>query len=121
MNRLFRCSSSASSSTAQLSELSDIVNQEEHEYQDLDDRLNNWNIPRIPVKEIYKSSFLEDTFRTDQVSKTVEHIYAITKQEERCTLLSQQSIKRHLERGYKYIHVGLIQVAVKPLTRKGLN
>ncbi|KAI8538426.1 hypothetical protein RHMOL_Rhmol09G0102400 [Rhododendron molle] len=71
MNRLFKCNYSASSSMASLPELSDIVNQEEHEYQDLDTGLRNWNIPKIPVKEIYKSR--------------------------------------------------LIQVAIKPLTRKGLN
>ncbi|KAI8538427.1 hypothetical protein RHMOL_Rhmol09G0102400 [Rhododendron molle] len=78
---------------ASLPELSDIVNQEEHEYQDLDTGLRNWNIPKIPVKEIYKSSFLDDAFRIDQVAKTAEHVYAITKQEERCALLSQQSVK----------------------------
>ena len=121
MNRLFKCSSSASSSMANLSELSDIVNQEEHEYQDLDTCLGDRNIPKIPVKEIYKSSFLNNTFCTDQIAKTAEHVFAITKHEERCSLLSQQSVKHHLERGYNYIHVGLIQVAIKPLTRQGLN
>ncbi|KAI8547514.1 hypothetical protein RHMOL_Rhmol07G0201800 [Rhododendron molle] len=86
---------------ASLSSIPDIVNQEEHEYQDLNNDLGNWNIPKIPVKEIYRSSLLGDSFRTDQIAKTVKQVYAITKQEEKCSLLSKDSIKRHLERGLK--------------------
>ncbi|KAI8568973.1 hypothetical protein RHMOL_Rhmol02G0242700 [Rhododendron molle] len=59
MNRLFKCKSSASSSMASLCEIPDIVNQEEHEYQDLNNELRNWNIPKIPVKEIYKSRLIQ--------------------------------------------------------------
>ena len=93
MNRLFRCSSSTSS-MASMSSIPDIVNEEEHEYQDCTTDLGNWNIPKFPVKEIYKTSFLEDTFKTDQVAKTVEQVYAITKQQERCALLSKESVKK---------------------------
>ncbi|KAI8535415.1 hypothetical protein RHMOL_Rhmol10G0172200 [Rhododendron molle] len=57
MNRLFKCSSSASSSMASLSEIPDIVNKEEHEYQDLNIELGNWNIPKIPVKKFTKQAF----------------------------------------------------------------
>ncbi|KAI8563903.1 hypothetical protein RHMOL_Rhmol03G0145600 [Rhododendron molle] len=98
---MFRCNSSASSSS-HLTSIPDIVNQEEQEYQDLNiSDFHNWNIPKIPVKEIYRSSFLSDSFRTDQIAKTVEQVYAITKQEERCSLLSKESVKRHLDRGLK--------------------
>ncbi|KAI8558938.1 hypothetical protein RHMOL_Rhmol04G0135100 [Rhododendron molle] len=63
MNRLFRSNSTASSSSmASLSPIPNIINQEEHEYQDLTaDYFENWNIPKIPVKEIYRSSFLTDS------------------------------------------------------------
>ncbi|KAI8571991.1 hypothetical protein RHMOL_Rhmol01G0164100 [Rhododendron molle] len=97
---MFRCNSSASSSS-HLTSIPDIVNQEEQEYQDLNSDFQNWNIPKIPVKEIYISSFLSDSFRTDQIAKIVEQVYAITKQEERCSLLSKESVKRHLDRGLK--------------------
>jgi len=36
-------------------------------------------------------------------------------------LLSQKSLQKHLARNYKYIHIGLVQVGIKPLTKKGLN
>ncbi|KAI8572141.1 hypothetical protein RHMOL_Rhmol01G0175600 [Rhododendron molle] len=57
---MFRCNSSArSSSMANLSSIPDIVNQEEQEYQDLNNNFESWNIPKIPVKEIYKSRLIQ--------------------------------------------------------------
>ena len=47
---------------ASMSSIPDIVNEEEHEYQDLSTDLGNWNITKIPVIEIYKTSFLEYKF-----------------------------------------------------------
>ena len=32
-----------------------------------------------------------------------------------------KSLQKHQDRNYKYIHVGLIQVGIKPLTKEGLN
>ncbi|KAI8571993.1 hypothetical protein RHMOL_Rhmol01G0164100 [Rhododendron molle] len=58
MNRMFRCNSSASSSS-HLTSIPDIVNQEEQEYQDLNSDFQNWNIPKIPVKEIYISRLIQ--------------------------------------------------------------
>ncbi|ESQ47423.1 hypothetical protein EUTSA_v10028167mg [Eutrema salsugineum] len=31
------------------------------------------------------------------------------------------TIKRHRENGFKYIHIGLVQVGIKPLSKEGLN
>ena len=57
MSRLFRSNSSISSQSS-LTAIPDTVNDEEHEYQDLEIDLSNWNTPKIPIKEIYKTSFL---------------------------------------------------------------
>jgi hypothetical protein len=32
-----------------------------------------------------------------------------------------KSLQKHQDRNYKYIHVGLVQVRIKPLTKEGLN
>ncbi|WOH09471.1 hypothetical protein DCAR_0728928 [Daucus carota subsp. sativus] len=37
---------------------------------------------------------------------------------ENCSLLDKEIIKKYRKKGYNYIHIGLIQVAVKPLTIK---
>ena len=57
LSRLFRSNSSISSQSS-LTAIPDTVNEEEHEYQGLDIDLGNWNIPKIPIKEIYQISFL---------------------------------------------------------------
>ena len=31
------------------------------------------------------------------------------------------SLQKHRERGFTYIHIGLVQVGIKPLTKEGLN
>ena len=36
-------------------------------------------------------------------------------------LLDNRSVDKHKKDGYNFIHLGMIQVAAKPLTRLGLN
>ena len=36
-------------------------------------------------------------------------------------LTSMSYLQKHRERGFKYIHIGLVQVGIKPLTKEGLN
>jgi hypothetical protein len=54
------------------------------------------------------------------LSKLKKEIQLI-KSFETIQLLSQKSLQKHLARNYKYIHVGLIEVWIKPLTKEGLN
>ena len=119
MSRLFRSSSSVSNRST-LPPVPDIVNQEEHSYENLSQVLHNWNIPRVSPREIYQSTF-SDKFKTDYNVKTVERVYAINKEYENCSLLSPDVIKKHRKKGYNFIHIGLVQVAVKPLNRKGID
>jgi hypothetical protein len=51
----------------------------------------------------------------------VEQVYALSKEHEVCQLLSPESLRRHKADGHNFLHIGLVQVAVKPLTRRGLN
>jgi len=104
-----------------MSSIPDIINEEEQVYENLNTELHNWNIPKISTNQIYQTSWFDDKFKTSQVAKTSEQIYAITKQQENCALLSKESINQHISRGYKFLHIGLVQVAIKPLTRRGLN
>ncbi|KAL4199650.1 hypothetical protein AMTRI_Chr03g145930 [Amborella trichopoda] len=53
--------------------------------------------------------------------KTVEESLSVTQNQEDFHLLSKKVIEKHRENNYKYLHIGLIQIAVKPLTRPGLN
>ena len=60
-------------------------------------------------------------FKTDYHVKTIEQVYGINKEFETCYLLSSPIIKAHRKQGHNFLHIGLVQVGVKPLIREGLN
>ena len=133
MNRLFRSNSSASSRSSSASSglatipTEDIneINYEEHAIQDLNTPLNNWPIskiiPKVPTKQIYKTSFVSSTFNTDLQVTTKEQTYAISKHYEKCSLFNKEMIRQHKLRGHNFVHIGLVQVGIQPLTREGLD
>ena len=62
MNRLFRSNSSTNSrssippSIPEIPQDGGFLNSEEYSISDVDLKLGDWNIPKIPNNEIYKSS-----------------------------------------------------------------
>jgi hypothetical protein len=52
--------------------------------------------------------------------KTVEKTISLNNEYETVKLFSKKSIEKHRQK-YCFIHIGLVQVAVKPLTRQRLN
>ena len=60
-------------------------------------------------------------FTSDYVIRTEERNVQIKKADSKIELLSPTSIAKHKEKGFRYIHIGLVQVGVKPLNREGLN
>ena len=127
MNRLFRSNSSTSqrSSLPSLLEIpqeAGILNSENYKLSYVDLKLGDWNIPKIPTHQIYKSTWsLKKAFKTDYHVKTIEQVYGINKEYETCYLLSPFTLLVHRKDGHNYLHIGLIQVGVKPLIREGLN
>ena len=53
--------------------------------------------------------------------RIVEQTFSISKTHEKCCLFSNRNINDFLAKKFSYLHIGLVQVAVKPLTRKGIN
>ncbi|KAI5350918.1 hypothetical protein L3X38_003809 [Prunus dulcis] len=125
MSHLFRTKScNSASSSASISRLPEIVNEEQFEYnssskEQLDFR--DWNIPKVPSQKIYKKHWLPSSFNSTTHVKTVEQVYALSKEHETCQLLNLESILKHKKDGNNFLHIGLVQVAVKPLTRLGLK
>ena len=76
----------------------------------------------MPTSEIYRSSWINwKIFKIDYHVKTIEQVYGINKKFETCYLLSLATIKACKKQGHNFLHIGLVQVGVKPLIRKGLN
>ncbi|KAL0010776.1 hypothetical protein SO802_005884 [Lithocarpus litseifolius] len=127
LSKLFRSNStsslaSRSTSLPEIPQQSGIINSEEYEVQDLDLKLGDWNLPKVPLKEFYKSSTWKfSSFKSDFHVRTIEQVYGINKEYETCYLFSPDQIKAHINKGFHFIHIGLVQVGVKPLIRSGLN
>ena len=74
-----------------------VINLEDYQLSDLDLKLGDWNIPKMPISEIYMSSswINRKIFKTDYHVKTIEQVYGINKKFETCYLLSPATIKAH--------------------------
>ncbi|KAL4605961.1 hypothetical protein ACB092_09G068000 [Castanea dentata] len=101
----------------------DIVNEEdltvgESEYSDF----RKWNIPKISTKTVYDLNWTENSIFSEYRARTVEQTFSISKTHEKCCLFSKKNINDFLTKKHlKYLHIGLVQVAIKPLTRKGID
>ena len=119
MDRLWRSNSSVSS---KIGCLPDIVNEEDHivkENEILD--FQKWNIPKVNTKSIYKTSWAKNTIFSQYRVINVEQTFSISKTHEKCCLFSKRNINDFLAKKFSYLHIGLVQVDVKPLTRKCIN
>ncbi|XP_043810348.1 uncharacterized protein LOC122723141 [Manihot esculenta] len=105
---------------SEFSEIKRVINKNELILKDFVKAINEWEIPKIDKEQIYKIPKL-NIFKTDYVIKTEKRDFQLSKPFEKITLLSAKTLNHHRSKKYKYIHIGLIQVGIKPLTREGLN
>ncbi|CAN4096990.1 unnamed protein product [Withania somnifera] len=80
--------------------------------------LQNRNIPKEKFQPIYDIGNF--SFIKSYNIKTCESTIAINRSTETIRLLNFRDIHRY-QKDYKFLHIGLIQVAVKPLFRLGLD
>ena len=79
MNRLRRSNSTISTRLeSSLKSLSDIVH-EKDEILHSDNDLQNWSIPKVDKKEVYRTSWVSVVFKSEHKVKTVERAYALNK------------------------------------------
>ena len=101
-----------------------IINFEEYSMKDIDRNLLEWNKWNISIKKLDKiyqqTSFSKISFLRDYTIKTVERTYSLYNEYETIQLFSIDSINR-LKEKYAFLHIILVQVVVKPLTREALN
>ena len=116
---MWRSNSSVSSKT---SCPPDIVNEEDHTVEENEFAdFQKWNIPKVDTKIVYKTSWTENTFYFAYKVRIVEQTFSISKTHEKCFLFSKRNINDLLAKKFSYLHIDLVQVVVKPLTRKGIN
>ena len=116
MDRLWRSNSSVSSRTGCPP---NIVNEEYHTIEENELLLDfqRWNIPKVDIKIVYKTSFVESAFHSAYKARTVEQIFSISKIHEKCCLFFKRNINEFIAaKKFSYLHIGMVQVAIKLLT-----
>ena len=80
--------------------------------------LNKWYIPKVPAKQIYNIGMFD--FKSFVAIKTMERSIQVDNDEQSIKLLNEEDLQPFIDK-YNFIHIGLIQIALKPLTLQGLN
>ena len=80
-----------------------------------------WNIPKVDSKSMYRTNWTENTFSSQYRVRPFEQTFSISRTHEKCCLFSKRNINDFLAKKFSYLHIGLVEFAVKPLTRKGIN
>ncbi|KAI5676513.1 hypothetical protein M9H77_07463 [Catharanthus roseus] len=108
VRRMFSSSSSLDSKRI-------VQSKEEH----IQCNFNDWTIPEEQIETIYRVGTFD--FKTAFSVKTHEETMNIQEKFQTIPLLSKVSLSKYFEKGFRYIHYGLIQVAVKPLVHIGVD
>ena len=86
---------------------------------DWEQYIKNWEMPKQNIKELYKVGSFE--FKRDYMIKISENTHSIGSETETIELVDLKDLEQLQREKYKILHIGAIQVAVKPLTRIGLD
>lgn len=94
------------------------MNSVEINISNIENDLQNWSIPKQDVKTIYKIGTFD--FLQGYSIKTTEQTIPINKEYQNTQLLSIKALREH-RKTYKFLHIGLVQVAIKPMFRLGID
>lgn len=83
------------------------------------DLLNKWTIPKVDTRTIYQLGTFEK-LGLKQVVKTTEEAISLNNEEMFLQLLTNNDLEPYRRTDHKFVHIGLVQVAFKPLTLEGL-
>jgi len=83
------------------------------------DNYANWVMPRMDIDNLYKIGLFE--FKKAYSVKTHEQAISLQNGMQSIGMISPIAIAQHLQAKYRFMHIGLVQVAVKPLLRTGAN
>lgn len=93
---------------------------EEQVEKNMERLLQKWNPPKVPVYNVYHRRGIFEFKREKYEIKKLENTVFIRGEFEEFQLLEKRAVEEH-RRKYFFLHFGLVQVAVKPLTATGLK
>ena len=121
MSKLSRILSNKNNSGKNINEEQDYdnqINSVEETVNNIEQSLHDWTIPKTNINTIYKIGTF-DYFQGYSIKMT-EQTLSIGQNQQNLHLLSSRSILEHRIK-YKFLHVGLVQIAIKPLFRLGID
>ena len=83
------------------------------------DNFHKCDIPNVNIETIYKVRTFN--FQTTFSIKTHEEIVSLQNGLQTISLIKLEAIQVHLKGKFYIMHIGLVQVAVKPFIRKGIS
>ena len=81
--------------------------------------LNKNKLPKISPGNIYEIGTFD--FKTVYSIKKHEETLSLQNEFEEIKLLNQIALEEYRQKGFNYIHFGLIQIAIKPLSKLGID
>ncbi|TYK04698.1 polyprotein [Cucumis melo var. makuwa] len=84
----------------------------------VENRLKNWSIPKLEANQVYKINTFN--FSQQHVIVITEENVAMKDELTAIKLLPKETLFKVKEK-FKYLHIGCVQVALKPLFREGLD
>jgi hypothetical protein len=95
-----------------------VKNSELLEYDNVLQSLNKWSVPMLSSSTIYKTGMFS-LFHKYAI-KTTEQTICLEEQDSSLNLLTIKDLQNYMIR-YKFVHIGCVQIAFKPLTLLGMN
>jgi len=83
------------------------------------DNFSNWVMPRMDIDTLYKIGLFQ--FKKAYSVKTHEEAISLQSGMQTIGMINPIAITSHLKANYRFMHVGLVQVAIKPSLKTGLN
>ncbi|KAG7947754.1 hypothetical protein I3843_14G110100 [Carya illinoinensis] len=116
---MYRSSSSASSKSGMPP---DIINEEDCEISENDSNSSDqWHMPKIKIDSLYHRTWIQSKMKSLFHVKTIKQTLPVSRTQEYCVLFQKKTIKSFQEKGYKFMHIASVQIAIVPLVRKGID
>uniref|UniRef100_A0A9I9EEA4 Polyprotein n=1 Tax=Cucumis melo TaxID=3656 RepID=A0A9I9EEA4_CUCME len=84
----------------------------------VENRLKNWSIPKVDPSQVYKINTFN--FSQQDVIVITEENVAMKDEFTAINLLPEETLFK-VKNKFKYLHIGYVQVALKPLFKEGLD
>lgn len=83
--------------------------------------LDNWKFRKIPVNQVYKQNLFRifPSYAVNDYEETIT--LNANEQNVSINLFTRDFIKGFIKKQHKFLHLGLVQIAIKPLLRDGLG